>query len=461
MQRRTFLKTGVAGTMAGLFPAQGFAQATYEDAVQAARLAGGSQTLVGLIPNGSQDNMRPLVDRWYAETGIAVELEVAPVDQINAIMTSDALLETVRYDFALPATFGVPDLVLNGVLQPLDPLLEESGLGPQGDGYLYQHGDRHEGLCYGHQTDGDVYLMFYRADLMQDADRRLAYEARFGNEIEVPTSWSELDRQIEFFHRPQDGVYGGGLFRIPGYLAWEYLARVYSKGILPWDADFSPQFQHALAHEALEDMRRVSDFLHPAAFSANLFGNWDYNKRDTVYANIGWGGSQKAFNQPGSPIRGKLVHGGLPLSPDGDISYFNWGWSYTVTKMAQAPLLAYLFIRAATSVEGSTLAVREAGGYFDPFHEEHYSDPQIIEAYSRDFLDVHRQAMRTAVSDIYLPGYGNYMAALTRNLSRVFDGSLPVAKALETVSSEWRLITRDLGEAAQKKRWKELIGEAS
>ena len=44
----------------------------------------------------------------------------------------------------------------------------------------------------------------------------------------------------------------------------------------------------------------------------------------------------------------------------------------------------------------STIAVRDAGGYFDPFRGVHYKDPQIIEVYTTQFLVAHELACATA-----------------------------------------------------------------
>ena len=414
------------------------------------------RALRGLIPDGSQDSLAVIAARWTKETEQDVELTIVPVDDINARMTIDGLTDKLDFDFALPATFGVSDLISAGVVQPFDSLRGALELNPQEDGSLYTIGDYVDGQRYGFQTDGDVYLMFYRADMMNDPALGAAYTDLTGEPLIMPDNWETLDTQMEFFHEPSMDRFGGALFRIPGYLGWEFFARLYSaQGAILTD-ELEPLFDNDLAEQALENMLRATDFLHPATASAGLFENWDLYKSNDIFANIGWGGSQKAFNRPGSPIRRKLKHATLPGLSERGLSYFNWGWSYVVPATAMQPELGYLFSRFAVSEQMSTISVREIGGYFDPFQTSHYDDPEIINAYSKPFLDVHQSAMKLGRRNFVIPGHGAYMASLNRNLSRALDGSLTSRQALRIIVSEWELTTLEFGREDQIKRWKDL-----
>ena len=82
--------------------------------------------------------------------------------------------------------------------------------------------------------------------------------------------------------------------------------------------------------------------------------------------------------------------------------------------------------------------------------------PEIINAYSKPFLDVHRSAMKLGRRNFVIPGHGAYMASLNRNLSRAMDGSLTARQALRIIVSEWELTTLEFGRDEQIKRWKDL-----
>lgn len=459
MNRRKALSQGICAASSLLFGLQK-SQAEGEnvtlDRVKSIAFAP-DRALRGLIPDGSQDSLSPIAAQWTKETGQSVELTIVPVDDINARMTIDGLTDNLDFDFALPATFGISDLIAAGVVQPFEKLRDQLEMNPKEKSSLYSIGDYVDGQRYGFQTDGDVYLMFYRADMLDDPTFKTSYHDLTDTALTLPNNWETLDLQMEFFHKPSINRFGGALFRIPGYLGWEFFARLYSvQGEILTD-NLEPLFDNDIAEQALENMRRASDFLHPATASAGLFENWDLYKEENIYANIGWGGSQKSFNQPDSPIRGKLRHATLPGLSERGMSYFNWGWSYVIPTTARQPELGYLFSRFAVSEQMSTQSVREIGGYFDPFQAIHYNDPAIISAYSKPFLEVHQKALRLSRRNLVIPGHGTYMASLNRNLSRALDGSLTARQALRIIVSEWELTTLEFGRAEQIKRWNDLV----
>jgi len=456
--RRKFLSHGACAASALFFGVDKSDAESEKITLNRAKTNGlvSDRALRGMIPDGSQDSLATIAARWTKETGQPVELTIVPVDDINSRMTMDGLTDNLDFDFALPATFGISDLIVAGVVQPFDKLRDTLGMNAREEGSLYSIGDFVGEQRYGFQTDGDVYLMFYRADMLDDTALKASYRDLTNTPLTLPGNWEILDKQMEFFHKPSIGRFGGALFRIPGYLGWEFFARLYDEQGEILTDELEPLFDNDVAEQALENMRRATDFLHPATASAGLFENWSLYKAENIYANIGWGGSQKSFNRPDSPIRGKLRHATLPGLSERGLSYFNWGWSYVVPTTATQPELGYLFSRFAVSEQMSTQSVREIGGYFDPFQAIHYDDPEIISAYSKPFLDVHQAAMRLGRRNLVIPGHGAYMASLNRNLSRALNGSLTARQALRIIESEWELTTLEFGREDQIKRWNDL-----
>ncbi len=457
MQRRTFL-SGMGAAGAGIVAGADVHAMSPQRIVDAARKvmasAGDTPPLQLLIPFGSEGNIDPVIAAWTAQTGGKVTYDAADVDGIIDRISADHLVGRTNYDVALPATFGVPDLAWSGIVRPLEALhAEVGGLGPITPS-LYDKGNVLAGKRYGFQTDGDVYLMFLRKDFLENPDHQRAYEAQTGQALDVPATWEELDRQMRYFHAPDAGRWGGALFRTPSYVVWEFWSRMHAKGVLPFDTDLNPQIDSPKAVEAVVEGIKATKALHSDVLSAGLFENWALYAEKDIYCNVGWGGSQKFFNRPESAIRDKLVFAPLPGGRTPPASYFNWGWSYVVLKNAVRPVLGYLFSAFATSPEVSTVAVREADGYFDPFLQSHYEDAQIRETYSKPFLDQHKAAMKSPLPDLYLPGNGSYFAALASGLSKAANGSSSPQRAMAQTAREWRLISQEFGAKDQVDRWR-------
>ncbi len=412
-----------------------------------------TETLRILAPEGSEANVLPAINSFEEQTGCNCEMVVVGVDEINAVLTLEALLGEFRVDVALPATFGIPDLAEAQAILPLDALAKRLGPNDLSKQLLYQAGDRFDGQLWGYQTDGDVFLMFYNKTLMEDEKLSAEYEELTGQRLTAPKTWEELDRQMAFFHRPSQDIFGGCLFRSQGFVAWEWWARLHAKGSWPLSANMQPLVAEESGVEALEDM--IASSAHLDGDQLGLFENWDRYKRGNVYANIGWGGTQKDLRLSGmgpqilnAPLPGGILSGSLQ-----QMSYFNWGWSYVVARNSRFPDTAYRFCANAVSREVGADAIAQADGFFDPFRADQYNEPKIVAAYGREFLKVHKQAMSSPIPDLYIARRSEYFDALSYWLIAALKGEATAKGALENVARSWETTTRRVGEAAQIRRW--------
>ncbi|MGI9488499.1 MAG: ABC transporter substrate-binding protein [Geminicoccaceae bacterium] len=427
-------------------------------AEEAASLASGRRIQLRLlIPNGSQANVEPVIRAFKEMSGIDIELTVTAVDDINTKLMLDQMVGSEGYDLALPATFGIPELAEAGALLDISGLASKYEPEALREHSLYSIGDSYDGRLYGFQADGDSYLMFYNKPWLEDAENQKRYADRFGEPLAIPETWRELDRQMAFFHQPDRGRFGGALFRTPTYIAWEWWIRYHAKGMWPFDGEMNPLIDGEAGVSALEELIAASQSLYPEASGAGLFDNWKAYARGNIYANIGWGGTQKHLNGPASKLRGKLA---FSVTPGGFVdgeklitSYFNWGWNYVVTSRSNEAEIAYLFALFASSPRQSTRSISDPKGYFDPHRPEHYKDEGIIDAYSEDFLLAHEASMRNAIPDLYLDGHGEYFGALSEGIIAVHEGRRDAAGAISETAKRWTIITHRLGQAKQQVQW--------
>ena len=414
-----------------------------------------------LVPGGCEANLQPIIRRFEQATGGRVSLEPVAVDDVATHILLRSGPDASPFDVALPPTFSLPDLVEADCLAPLDALADRYEPDGFRDRMLYALGDSYGGALYGYQTDGDVYVMFYRKSWLQDPKAQDAYEERFGEPLEIALTFEQLDRQLEFFHRPEEGRYGGALFRNADYIGWEWWLRLHGKGRLPFDSEGNPQIDSAEGVAALEDLMAASKFLSPGSKTNGLMDNWGEYSRGETFANIGWGGTQKALCRADSAVREDLVFGPTPGGLFGGkptpISHFNWGWNYVVSKRSPRVELGYLFSLLAVQPEASTLAVAEGEGFFDPFRAEHYGDPAVRRVYSDAFLEQHRESLKQGIPDLYLRSRSEYFGALNRFLLRAERGEIAPDQALGIIQREWSKIRERVGGDSQARQWGELL----
>ncbi|MEM1360954.1 MAG: extracellular solute-binding protein [Pseudomonadota bacterium] len=411
-----------------------------------------------LVPEGAQANLHPVIQAFEDFCGCKADLVVVDLDNINATLMLESMVPTHDIDIALPATFGIPDLVEAEAILPLDAFSTAEDRRANVPGGLYAAGDGFDGRRWGYQTDGDVYLMFYNRTLLKDPEEQARYADTTGTALDIPLTWDQVDRQMAFFHRPNDGLFGGCLFRTATYANWEWWARFHARGGLPFTEGFHPAIAGEAGIGALEAMIASAGSL--TGSELGLFANWERYGRGDIYANIGWGGTQKALYARHSPMRDRLAHGPLPGGVVNGaplpMAYFNWGWSYVVATHCPEPELAYRFCQFATDPEGSAEAVAAVDGYFDPFRLEHYEDPRIVAVYGESFLEQHQRAMSAPIPDLYIARRGKYMEALNYWLLLALKRVVTPEIALENVSQVWELTTEQVGRKAQEDRWKAL-----
>jgi len=468
-KRREFVRnTAISGAGLALVPSLftiplGAAESSLADihevaASKAKELAAGKKVkLVVLQPSGSLGNVKPVADVFTEKTGIAIEYLEVPLGEINQKILLEAVSKTGSFDIALPATFGLPDLVESGILVNLDQYA--SKYEPEGfqEDALYTIGDYYKGSLYGYQTDGDTYVMFYNKDWLDSSEENKAFSDKNGYELKVPDTWEELDAMMAHFHRPDKGMYGGALYRTQFFLAWEWWVRFHAKGSFPLDDDLNPQINNDAGVEALEQMVAASKHLYPGARTNGLFENFEAFGQGDKFANIGWGGTQKFLNSDKSKLKGKMAYG---PTPGGIVNgkllktpYFNWGWNYVVSSLSAEAEIAYLFTLFACSPVMSTVAVRDPDGYFDPFRGAHYEDAEISKTYSPEFLAVHKKSMIGSIPDLYLKGQGEYFDELRVNLGAADAGTKTPKEALDDTARSWEQITRRMGKRSQLVQW--------
>ena len=462
--RRVFIKRLMAGAaLPGLPLAMNTAASIgpwHEALANQARQLDTGTPLKLLIPHGSSANVKAATDEFTRLSAITCEIEEVPVDEINVelILRSGAADDLI--DVALPATFALTDLVQANAILALDDYATKYEPAEFDTGYLYRKGDHYRGKLFGYQTDGDAYLLFYNKAMMQSPSENTAYFEQTGKTLSPATTWQDLDTMMAFFHRPEQGQYGGSLFRNPGYLVWEWWARFHAKGELPFTHDMNVNIASGAGVAALDELIAASDSLSPGSRTNGLFENWADFAKGNVFCNIGWGGTQK-YLMSDANMADNLIHSPLPgPMVDGEPStmgYFNWGWNYTVSTHSSQPELAFLLALFCASPAVSTLAVREPDGFFDPFHDSHYADKEIQAVYGSSFLQAHKQSLAHCLPDLYISGQSNYLDVLRQHILAAVQREMSSVEAMNACAQSWSHITRRLGREDQAQQWRNLV----
>jgi multiple sugar transport system substrate-binding protein len=153
-----------------------------------------------------------IATQYQATTGIGIEID----RRGNIASAGDDGAKHAGYDLLIAPHRTIGQLVDRGDVQRIDDFLADPALyNPQ---LLDPHKDLfagwwpelswYRGHAYGYPFALHPASLWYREDLFDDEDEASAFEKRFGRPLSFPRTPSELEQVVEFFHRPQQSVYG-------------------------------------------------------------------------------------------------------------------------------------------------------------------------------------------------------------------------------------------------------------
>lgn len=201
----------------------------------------------------------------------------------------------------------------NNIVETVTPAtLTYYGEYPQGSGNYYAY-----------PTEGDANGWAYRKDLFEDATNMADFQAKYGYELGVPKTWAELRDIAEFFTRPDDGLYGVGIYTQVDYDA---ITMGFQNVLFSFGADWKDADNNVLgvvnspeAVAALELYRELYSFAPPG--TNNAF----FQEMNDVFINgqaamiMNYFAFFPALDNPEiNPYRDATGYFAMPAGPNGD-----------------------------------------------------------------------------------------------------------------------------------------------
>lgn len=395
-----------------------------------------------------------LQKEWEQRTGVVITARVIP--QQPALLNLKA---NPDIDLTVARTHEFVDLLEQGLVEDLTPLAKQFGFGLDGDppqgfirptlqGYV---GDRLAAI----PADGDILLLYLRRDLIDSPVEKAAFRKAHGRELAVPKTWQEYEQLIQFFHRPQQGLYGSAeqRERDSAWMLWmpRYLSQAAPQRKL-FDDRLQPLIDSPAGVAATESYIRTLRFSPPDILGEGK--DYSYTlplfMQGRVFSTMFTVAGAKLLNAPNSPLRGKfvavpipgtmvnkrLVRRNLPI----------YGNNLVVSTRGAQRKLAFLFTMWLTDPDISLRTVGVTGGFTDPFRWNHLQDPRIRELYGAEALAAFAKEWDIAVPPgTGLPGDGEYLDALNQNLWLASAGKQSAAEAMRRTAQEWEKITQRHG----------------
>jgi multiple sugar transport system substrate-binding protein len=440
------------------------AQSAADRAVQEAKkFAGSTITIVWEAGLQSLDPLNFSGPKWEQLTGVKIKVIEVQTDQMFTKIMQEYRAGTGAYDALNVIPAWMPDLANAGALEVLDPFVDKYGFRGELQKIAPIFRDNWmtvNGKIYGLPDDGDVFILYYRKDIFDDAKVKEAFKAKFGYDLAPPKTWKQFAEIGQFLtDKLAPNVYGAAFFRQPPYTMFMFEERFRNEG----GKFFDPNTMRATINsdvgvKVFSEMRAENKFMPPGVETFGFVENLAAFMAGQTAMTISWppygrwaagyGKDEKALDWvPKSTVANKV---GYALPPGGHPELAA-GFSLSIASTSKQKELAYLFIQWLNSEEISTERVKLPTTLRDPFRTSHYTDPGYLALWpdAKDYLATLKAASETGLLDLSLLQTDKYEEVLRQSISKLWAGGDP-KQILDQAAKEWDAITDKIGVDKQK-----------
>ena len=221
------------------------------------------------------DFLQQVANDYEAETGIKVNVVQEPWGSFFNRVGAEWAAQGDGYDMVVGDSQWVGQGVTEGHYIDMTDFLVGKGIADTvTPATLTYYGEYPigSGSYYAYPTEGDANGFAYRMDLFEDAANMAAFEAEYGYALDVPDTWEQLRDIAEFFTRPDEGLYGVGVYTQVDYDA---ITMGFENVLFSYGADLGDENNNVLgvvnspeAVAALELYRELYSFAPPGTNNA-------------------------------------------------------------------------------------------------------------------------------------------------------------------------------------------------
>lgn len=335
------------------------------------------------------------------------------------------------------------------------------------DGYRWCY--IYKGKFYSAQYDGDVKLLHYRYDLMNDPAEHEAFVEEYGYDFDINSlTWDQYLDVARHFQRDDEDFYGTA--EIANFLAGFYFKdRMWGYGGHLFDYDN----MEALAGEnfdlCVQSIQNAQDVFNTASPpEAHSFEFEDARNQIIVHDRVAmhtlWPDAWKWANDPNLASENAVCNVAVAQMPGFERSgrvihrpNENGGRVLSINAASPAKEAAYKVLVFFQDPERTTSLVYNNDTWLDPWRKEHVNPEaaahlcQGCEWNCQLYMDVIRESTINGYPALQIPGAGRYHEVMERWGRKAFANQVTPEEACTGIQEEFNQITDEAGREAQIK----------
>ncbi|BAL98925.1 putative ABC transporter substrate binding protein [Caldilinea aerophila DSM 14535 = NBRC 104270] len=388
-------------------------------------------------PEGQTEAQIALQKRCEEQTGIQLNVEVVPHEQVRAKLLAALSAKLPTYDLFYVDIIDLPQYAAAGYTYPLDQFVTQQ---MRADILPFaEKGVTYDGKWMGLPWKAEWMSFVYNKKMLQDA----GYD-------HPPRTWDELiEMSITLKQK--------GIVKYPMVFSWganyeqitvDYVMLVKSLGGELFDAQGNPIFNQGDGVKALQmmyDMMHVYEIVDPAAIT--LIGGG--KRRDIMMAGQGafvflWGTPLLVMNNPEkSPRAGEFDIALAPAGPGGSYSVAGpMGWA--ISAYSRNPEAAWEFLQCIAGPEGEKFMFLQEGA--PPGWKSVLEDPEVAMKLKEAGGDAMLQQATFLALRPALPYYSEWSAGVQKAVHEVLTKQKMPQQALDDLAIYTRELTAKYGQ---------------
>jgi multiple sugar transport system substrate-binding protein/sorbitol/mannitol transport system substrate-binding protein len=385
-----------------------------------ARAAGGETISMAMLAGYKEDVLRANIASFQSATGITVQIDSSPYDDLYKKTLLSLSTSARRYDVMFMDEPWIP--ALSAFLVPLDDAAKRLDMNDFVPSTV--QGGRYKGKLYALPVDPNVLLFIYRKDIF---DRR---------GLKVPDTWDEVLRTAQALNDPANGMAGialaaGGADTQTGLymllLVWSYGGDVLGN-------DGKAALETAAAQRGADAYLRLLQYA-PAGVRSYGFG--DINKAvqlGKAMMAVQWASGARPMEDPkNSTVAGKL---GYAAVPKGTVRAPMRGvWTIGIAQTSQHRDAAWKFVEWITGREfGRAAALYPATS--SAIHSPRLSvlrDPEVTK--TLPYAPALLANLRIAHERARIPQWPDIQDALRQGVAKISTGGTGLADGLKELDT--------------------------
>lgn len=345
-----------------------------------------------IATNGpTQQNLQKLTDQFFTpKTGIKVNFNLLPENDMRAVMTQELTNQAGQYDVVSLSAYEVPNYSKNGWLAPLDDYVKadtafnQSDIFPVLTSLLTGSDDK----LYAEPFFAEGSIVMYRKDLFEKA----------GVTMPADPTW----QQIAELAAKVDGTGGAKGICMRGLAGWGQNLAVVNTMVntfggtwydMDWNAHLTdPEFKEAV--QFYVDLIQKHGETGAAQYGVlECMNDFIAGKSAMMYDASSLAPS---FEAEDSPIKDKVGYVPAPVYKT-DKAGWLWTWAWSIEAASKKKDAAWKFISWASSSEYETLAGEQLGWTQAPGGKRAslYANPKYTES-AKAFYEAERNAVLNA-----------------------------------------------------------------